>query len=243
MPASILITRPAASAAGFVQALKQRVGPHCDIVVSPLLRIEPIDCDLDLATARTLIFTSVHSVEAFSRLSKTRDRTCYTVGPATAKAAQNAGFAPITGGGTGLALVDRIQADAPPSPCLYLRGDHVAFDIANALNKAGIETHSHVIYHQVAQPLSTPAERLLNGKRRVILPIFSPRSAEIFFEQGPFGVPLHVVALSENVAQRVPDSMVTSCVTAQQPDQPSMLNAISDLWLSANRLEGRDPAQ
>lgn len=240
---SVLITRPAATSDTLVQDLQARLCPECDIVASPLLKIEPVSMGLDDQNAQTLIFTSAHAVTSYASLSDRRDVTCYTVGPATAKVARNAGFDPISGQGTGKALVAQIKADMPSAPCLYLRGDHIAFDIAKALNSAGIETHSRVVYRQVPQPLTSQAQRLLSGTARVIVPLFSPRSASLLFAQGPFTAPLDIVAMSENVAKLVPQDGINACITASHPDQPAMLDAIYDLWVTANRLEGRDPAQ
>ena len=243
MPPPVLITRPAAPSGTLVQDLQARLGPNCRIVLSPLLRIEPVSAHVDDHSIRTVIFTSAHAVTHYTSLTDRRDVTCYTVGPATAQVARNAGFAPISGKGTGQALVAQIKADMPPAPCLYLRGDHIAFDIAKALNAAGLETHSRVVYRQVPQPLTSQAQRLLSGSARVIVPLFSPRSAALFFAQGPFTAPLDIVAISENVTQLVSQAGRNVCVTASHPNQPAMLDAVYDLWVTANRLEGRDPAQ
>lgn len=243
MTATILITRPAEAAQSFAEGVRARLGTNCNVMIAPLLRIEHVDQHVELADAATLIFTSVHAVRALASMSDRRDLTCYAVGPATAKAARKAGFQPIMGGGNGPALVDRIKADAPGTPCLYLRGDHVAVDVADMLNASGVETRSMIVYRQLAHPLTNVAKKLLRGADPVIVPLFSPRSARAFFESGPFSAPLGIVAMSENVAGQVPAGTARACITAATADQQSMLDAVCDLWRNANRLEAQDPAQ
>lgn len=243
MPPSILLTRPLDASRTLRTELAARLGPDCTIVTSPLLSVMPTGSGLPDRVAGTLIFTSAHAVTFFAEASAQRDVRCYTVGPATAEAARAAGFDPISGEGTGRALADRIIADRPPTPCLYLRGDHVALDIADALNTAGLATQSHVIYRQIPEALTPEARQVLAGRQEVIVPLYSPRSAELFFAQGPFRAPLAIAAISDNVARLVPKNGRHRCLRAASPDQPAVVDTVCDLWVTANRLERDDPAQ
>ncbi|WP_135502854.1 uroporphyrinogen-III synthase [Roseovarius aestuariivivens] len=243
MPASILITRPAPSAERFAKVLQDALGPACNIVFSPLMQIKNCNLDLSDLSAATIIFTSRHAVEAFSRLDARRNAVCYTVGPATKAAAQEAGFDPVAADGTGEALTRKILSDGPPEPCLYVRGNHVAYDIQDELVSAGLETHMRIVYRQIECPLSLKAKRLLCGKDPVIVPLFSPRSAELFLQAGPFEAPVHAVAISSKVADRLGKGNLKTVVTAIRPDQDAMVKSVSDLWTRVNRLETPGGAQ
>jgi uroporphyrinogen-III synthase len=82
-----------------------------------------------------------------------------------------------------------------------------------------------VTYDQQAQMLNKDAELALNGQKPVIFPLFSPRTATILSEQGPFFAPLHVIALSKAVAEALGGDTAEQVTVAERPDGPSMLNA------------------
>ena len=86
-PVWITRARPAAEAtAARVTAL------GFESLVDPLLAVEALDADIDLAQAKALAFTSGNGVEAFARLSDERALPVFAVGRATAQAAKAAGF-------------------------------------------------------------------------------------------------------------------------------------------------------
>jgi uroporphyrinogen-III synthase len=140
-------------------------------------------------------------------------------------------------------LIARILADTAPTPCLHLRGAHIAANIAKALTLAGTETHEAVIYRQTEGHLTARAVSLLQNGQPVIVPLFSPRSAQLFFDQAVPTGPLLVAAISENVRQAVPDGCAASIETAEHPTAEAMLEVIVTLWNSAKRLESGNPAK
>lgn len=243
MATTVLITRPAEAAHRFATRLRSVCGPDSAVMVAPLMRIVH-DGDLPpLDGVRTLIFTSRHAVNAFAGKTSARDFGCYTVGDATAAVAREAGFDPISCSGTADDLANRIIADNQTGPCLYVRGEHAAADIANRLNTAGTETHETVLYRQQGLPLPEEARALLSGTNPVVLPLFSPRSARIFFDLAPPAAPLLIAAISENTARVIPEGRVTALRTASGPTAESMLLLVGELVDAANRLEGKKPAK
>ncbi|MEO1139047.1 MAG: uroporphyrinogen-III synthase [Pseudomonadota bacterium] len=243
MPPTILITRPQDAADRLAELLRARLGRDVTIVISPLMKIEARDEVPPLDRIKTLVFTSVHAVRAFAAMSKRRDFACYAVGDATARAAEDAGFAAITGPGTGADLVTQIAKSGPDTPCLYLRGEHVAYDVAKALNSAGIETCSAVVYRQTSLPLNALARDSLSGANMVIAPLFSPRSAKLFCDEIPPGRNVFFAAMSEAVARVIPSNRADRIDVAKCPDIDAMVDAIAALWSRANQLEGDGPAQ
>jgi len=243
MAPTILITRPEASAHAFAEALRAVLGDHAEIVVSPMLKIEMMRDELPLDGKKTLIFTSAHAIEAFAELTDMRDVTCYTVGQSSAAVARDVGFEAIDGGGTADLLVERLIADRPPTPCLYLRGRHIARDLCETLNSHGLETYEHVIYDQMASPLSCDARQNLNGPDPIIVPLFSPRSAQLLFDDLNATAPVWAAAISENVARAVPVERVSRLEVAEAPTPDAMLRLTAKLFVAANQLESNGPSQ
>ena len=243
MPPLILITRPIEAANSFAARLAAELGPQADICVAPLMEIRQLPDLPALSGYRTLIFTSSHAVDAFAQATASRDFTCYTVGKATAEKASACGLSPTIGPGTGRELAERILKDVPATPCLHLRGDHFAFDIAGYLNSAGIETHDTIIYKQVPIPLPDDVGALALQARIIIAPVFSPRSAQLLLDALPNGTSLHVAAISDAAAKVIPSEMAQRIEVAETPDGPAMLACVARLWSHANRLEGRDRPQ
>ena len=145
---------------------------------------------------------------------------------------------PISCGGDAGDLVARMTADHVTGPCLHLRGDHVASDVANALNSAGIETEQVVVYRQVLLPLSGAARALLNRESPVIVPLFSPRTAAHLAKVGDVSAPVFLAAMSEAVAKRAEPLHPVMTIVAERPDATAMLTATQGLLDAAKRLEG-----
>ena len=77
----------------------------------------------------------------------------------------------------------------------------------------------------------------------MILPIFSPRSAQLVFDNLQSRAPLFVAAISENAAQNVPKEAVKQLLVAEKPNAEMMLVGIERLYDTAKRLEGANRAQ
>ena len=242
MPPTILITRPEPASHEFADQLRARLGCAVCIVLSPVMRIAPVGDLPDLIPVRTLIFTSRNGVAAYADKTDRRDIYCYCVGDATADKAISLGMTAISASGSADDLVARLLADGIKDPCLHIRGEHVTGDLTGQLRAAGVQADEVVLYRQVRQPLTPEAQKLLNGDDPVILPLFSPRTARIVFTS-TISAPILGVALSENVANDVPEAFAGSFVVADRPDAPAMVAAIAGLMASAKSLEGGKRAQ
>jgi len=242
MPPTVLITRPQASARRFADQLRHRWGQDVEIIITPLMQIAYLDEAPDLGGIETLIFTSRHGVEGFARLSSRRDIPCYAVGTATATQARKLGFVTTDAGGDASALSHRIIADGGRA-CLHVRGEHAAGDVVGDLMAAGIEARDHIVYRQQAAPLTQEACDALNRESAVILPLFSPRSAALFFERSTGTAPLLVAAISQSVANKVPEGVSEATIIAQNPNAEAMMEALDTLYQRAIRVEGANPAQ
>ncbi|MEO3417133.1 uroporphyrinogen-III synthase [Roseovarius sp. CAU 1744] len=237
MTPTILITRPDPAGAEFSDRIRDRLGPGVTIVLAPVMQIEFHDTPPDLGGVRTLIFTSANGVLAYVRSTDRRDIGCYCVGDATAALAQEHGMAAISCSGTADDLVARIVADGVQGPCLHIRGEHGAGNVAARLSAAGIPTQEVVLYRQAALPISNSTKHLLCGECHVILPLFSPRTAALLFAGDMTTANLTVAALSANVAAALPEAFAGELVVAKRPDAEAMLDTIQGIVDHGKALE------
>ncbi|WP_306153154.1 uroporphyrinogen-III synthase [Roseovarius sp. MMSF_3281] len=242
MTATILITRPEPAGSEFAAALRTKLGKKCTVCTSPLMQIEVCANLPDLSNVGTLIFTSRNGVEAFAKLADRRDIPAYAVGPATGDAARAIGLSVTEGEGDAERLIPQVIADLPPRPCLHIRGEHVAAPLAKILSGAGIDTDEAILYHQRPVPLTPEAHRILEREENVILPLFSPRSARLLFAQAHHAnwrARLTIVAISQAAGNQVPERYLDGVVVAKAPNAEAMQQAVEQLCIKANRLEGR----
>ena len=236
--ATILMTRPERSARQFVQAL----GPLPDgfeVVHSPLIDIKTTGPLPDLERIGGVVFSSKNGVAAWRDLGGPVVDTCYTIGDATADAAREIGFNPISASGAADDLVAHIIKDRPTVRLMHIHGTHTRGEIAKRLSVAGIPTDNATIYDQPLLPLSDRAKTVLAGNRPVILPLFSPRTAAQFVAEAAPNAPVLVAALSESVAKPLENINFTSLVIAEEPNSPSMICSVARLIDQAQKLEGR----
>lgn len=205
-----------------------------EVLISPLMTAELLSPTIPVRKFSSLIFTSETGVAATINLAARASlpRRAYCVGPRTASAAQAAGFDVTAAEGDSAALTRLILALRPDAPLLFMRGEESVGEIDRSLNLAGIETVSAIVYRQASQPLSEAAAQLLRSEGAVILPIFSPRSAELMVAEAKriaATAPLHVAALSRAVAEAAAPLQGAALQIAARPDSPAMAKAVAAL--------------
>ena len=190
------------------------------IIISPLIKIEMLPLRRSMDAYSGLIFTSENGVRALAKTWDGRDLPAYCVGDRTANAARAAGFKALSAGGAADDLVMMIEDAGVAGRLLHVRGEHSRGDIATRLKQKVDEV---VIYRQVAVPLTSESHSVLSGEQTVILPLFSPRTAQLFFkEAGQISAPLKIVVISKAVGNAVSGETVV----AATPDAVSMVQAI-----------------
>lgn len=218
-----LITRPEPAASALA---KQVTAMGFAVCVSPLITYRDVSVSIDLDSYGGVILSSAAAVPALIRLANSAVHQVYAVGPKTAEAARGAGFQVIEGAGDAQALIQCVQAAAPQSPLIHLRGDHSIGDIASKLSAGGIETDECVVYQQLEGRLSPSAQALLCGDSPVILPLYSPRSAAILTQGVAPKAPVVPVFLSHAVQQSYDWPLPKSARVAAQPNGAAMLDTL-----------------
>lgn len=225
----LLLTRPAAASARIAAAATARFGDRLRVLVAPVLEIVEDDAPIPLDGVQGLVFTSENAVDAFARHSARRDLPAWCVGDRTAAAARAAGLAAHSAAGDAAALARLIVAEGVRGPLLHLAGDHVRGDLPGDLAAAGIALHVRPVYRQQARPLTASARAALGGRDRVIVPLFSPRSAALFrAEAGMPLAPLDLVAISLAAAEPLAGWGAAHLCVARRPDADAVLDAVAE---------------
>ncbi len=236
---ALLLTRPAQQSSDFAQSFISRFGVIADVVISPAIRIEPISTLTLTKAESTLIFSSQNAIRAFVEKTDPNGQRACCVGHKTTALANAVGFDAACKGETADQLVATLVSEKIPTNFLHLRGAHARGDIAARLSASGVSCREAVIYDQVAVPLTNEARKLFAGNTKVLLPLFSPRSAEIVGEAlREINARIFLAPLSDAVMQACQNINAEQAVIAPQPDQEGMFFALNSLIDAVQRLEG-----
>jgi uroporphyrinogen-III synthase len=222
-PPTVLITRPEPQAGRLAQSLSAQ---GVRTVVSPLMRVGYPAVELPEGAFAAVILTSEAGALAARRLRGQVPDLAYCVGKRTADQARAGGFTVKATAATAEDLLAHLT-DAP-GPLLYLRGREVSSDLAAVLAARGQEASSVVIYAQNAAPLSGEAVDVLRRQGRVIVPLYSARSARLFVAQVPedANASLQVCAIAAPVVSALPAAWQSRATVAAHPDGHAMMAAI-----------------
>jgi hypothetical protein len=137
-------------------------------LISPMLSITETGLSpRDLSGIRHLIFTSANGVRAARGVEVPPDVTAWCVGPSTADAAREAGFATVVeGDGNAEDLARLILCAHPIGPLLHIANEAAAGDLVAALKSGGLEARFSAPYRtDAAASLSAEARDALAGVR------------------------------------------------------------------------------
>lgn len=241
--AIVLMTRPRDASDGFLAELAVDAPGRFTGICSPLIDIAARGPLPDLTRYRGLIFTSANGVAAFQAFGGAGHGTAYSVGDATALAAQGIGMDAISAKGDAEALIAFVRDSGATGPLLHLRGVHSQGNIAHRLIAAGIPTDEAVIYDQTLRPLTTDAQVALQSGAPIIAPLYSVRTAGHFVDCVLSQGPLYLVAMSRRVAETLKGLPHTNLIVAAQPTGAAMKKAALDSLDLVATLEADKRAQ
>ncbi|MCA0271764.1 MAG: uroporphyrinogen-III synthase [Proteobacteria bacterium] len=224
---TLLLTRPAEPARRFLDEVRA-AGGDLRAVISPLMA--PRFIDVDLPDCEGIVFTSETAVAAVARLGGDRSALAWCVGPRTGAAAKTAGFPVIEGSGTAEDLARELAVRRPAGRLFCPLAQDQAFDIEMALNSAGIDTVSAVVYAQEPCPPTAEAISLMAATGPVILPLFSNRSARLAVATfRGHRAPLLIAAMTAGIAEAARDLDAERVAIASSPDAAALARAILPL--------------
>jgi uroporphyrinogen-III synthase len=238
----LLVTRPEAE----TRVLRERLeAAGHTVTVEPLLEVEllpPVSLRGAFSSIQALIVTSRNGVRALVQAPDTRDVrsiSLFAVGPGTAAAAREAGFARVKAGpGAGRELAPIVAAACDPAAgtLLYLTGETVAYDLEADLSARGFCVRRAVVYRSRPRQHLSPATlaAIRSGTIGGVL-LMSPSSAEAWVQtldrhqlHGAIKNIVHF-CISANVAARLTPLGTVPAVIAVQPNLEEMLALVATL--------------
>ncbi|MBK0399911.1 uroporphyrinogen-III synthase [Limibaculum sp. M0105] len=233
----VLVTRPEADAGRVVEALAAR---GVSALAWPLTEIRMTGAAAEPpAGTDALLFTSANGVAAFAAGSARRDLPALCVGPRTAAAAREAGFARVESADGDAAALARLAAAHGARRMFHPHGRDRAGDLKADLAPLGIAVEEAILYaaEEVAD-IPAPVRAALDEGRTAVITAWSPRNAAILtrrFAENPGWKPenLCVVAISSRASGPLSPCGFAALRIARRPDGAAMIDAI----LEAHRRE------
>ena len=178
----LLITRPRKDAEAFAAILKER--GH-EAVIAPLLEVYFMPgAEVSLNSVQAVLASSANGIRGFAARSPERNLPVYVVGPQTAEAARQSGFANIiSADGDAAALIAKVAESTNPADgkLLHAAGAETAGRIKQALEARGYQVETALLYEAVpAESLPKNACEELRANMLDGVLMFSPRTARIF---------------------------------------------------------------
>ncbi|MDA0676178.1 MAG: uroporphyrinogen-III synthase [Proteobacteria bacterium] len=242
-PRRLLVTRPAEDAARIAEALGAK---GIEVLIEPMLIIEDLaGPDLDLDGVQALLVTSANGARAVARRTPVRDLPVLTVGDASARAAEAAGFTRVTsavGDVAALAALVRHRLDCHAGTLLHAAASEIAGDLAGILTAAGFVYRRKVLYRaRTPDRLSTAAAIALRDGGLGGVIFFSPRTAATFVSLinreglAQTTAALYAYCLSPAVAEVFGGLAWKQIAIAAMPDQNSLLALIDESGWAQDR--------
>ena len=221
----IIVTRPQADGERTATVL-EALG-H-DVLVAPLMRIEPVAVAL-AGTWSAIVITSANALQA-AAAPELKSLPVFAIGSRTAEAARQAGFAVVSaanGDTKDLVRLIAARSAGAKAPLLYLAGEDRAGDLVAELATQGIRAQMKIVYRAVAEPFPTVLAAALEAGDVDAVLHFSRRSAELFIQgakasgvAGPAEDVRHL-CLSAQVAE--PLAGASRIAVAPRPEEAALI--------------------
>lgn len=233
----LMITRPREDAEPLAAQLKAL---GIETIIEPLLSIELLDTGIgDLQGIQALLLTSANGVRALAANTPVRHVPVYSVGEATMRAAQQAGFEDVSSAaGDVQSLAELVGRKLEPrgGGLVHVAGTRVAGDLGGLLGRAGFDYRRLQLYHASKTTSLSPGaiSALGDGSLEGVI-LYSPRTAQSFvqlitkagLQQTTGG--LRAFCLSQAVADSAGLCDWAEMIVATTPDQAAMIKSIHEL--------------
>jgi uroporphyrinogen-III synthase len=223
----VVVTRPQADGERTAAAL-EALG-H-EVLVAPLMRIEPVAADL-AGTWSAIVITSANALQAGSATAdRVKTLPVFAVGDRSAEAARQAGFAEVSSANGDIEDLVRLvaaRAVGAKAPLLYLAGEDRTGDLVAQLAAHGVDAEMTVVYRIVAEVFPPVLAAALEAGDVDAVLHFSRRSAELFIQgakasgvAGPAEDVRHL-CLSSQVAE--PLAGASRIAVAARPEEAALI--------------------
>ena len=217
----LIITRPVDAANLFASFFEKELKKE-QIIISPVLEIKFFKRPKTLKQIHCLIFTSSNGVKAAGKATNSHIKAL-CVGDRTTNLAYSLGYSAEKFGDNVEQLLNALCKDKTIDyDILHVHGKYTKGDLVLQLRNAGFSCDEWIGYDQVAQNLSPPALSAFEKSDKVILPIFSERTALLLKKQIPLLDRCHIIAISSAVANVFLNVRAGSVSKAKTPDLAGM---------------------
>ena len=229
----IAVTRPQADGERSAKALRAR--GH-DVLLAPLMRVEPIAADLT-GDWSAIVITSANAPGAIAgdpARAGLLQLKVFAVGARSAEAARVAGFTQVeVAGGDVHDLVQLIaEQHRGATPLLYLAGEDRAADLVGDLARHRIAAEMRIVYRAVTAPFPPALLEVVRGKTLDAVLHYSKRSAENYVAGARAAgieadaLAVHHLCLSAQVAAPLRQSGAARVAVAKHPDEASLIELL-----------------
>ena len=228
MSLPVIVTRAEPGASETMARLKAMDLPA---IASPMLSLARLKADLpDLSAVQHFVFTSANGVRFFTEASTLRAAKAWCVGPSTAAAAREAGFAAVyEGAGDAAALAADILVALPEGTegVLHVANEAAAGDLVARLKEGGLPAEFLALYEtRPSEDLAPEAEAALAAGPACVL-IHSAKGAAAFaWAAGDLDQAI-VVAISEAAARPLQGREVAAIHVAEAPNEDALLATLA----------------
>lgn len=197
---TILITRPEPQASKFADACRRELDdPH--LILSPILRPKLIGQAIQGERFSACVFTSPFGVVGADRIWSGPRPSAYAVGDQTASDAIQKGWNCKSAGGSSDDLANVLRTDDCRGLVAWPCGVDRTDSWIASLDAQSVRIEPIEVYQQLREPLSNDARAALSSPGRIVLPLFSERSATFAAsETADAAADIVPVAISANVA-------------------------------------------
>jgi len=209
--------------------------PALELVARP-------DVPLDIAGAAGLIFTSANGVRFFTERARTCTLKAWCVGPATLRAALNAGFeraVSADGNAQDLAQLISSEASAADGPLVHVANTAAAGHLAETLQGRGFDIRFAPIYEtRDIEDVPTHgahdyerARKLISGSAPVVILIHSAKGADAFraFLHDADMKGKYLVAVSKAAAAPLQPFPFEQTAIADRPNEDRLIHTLESL--------------
>ncbi|HWD57459.1 MAG TPA: uroporphyrinogen-III synthase [Stellaceae bacterium] len=226
----VAVTRQQADGERSAAALRAR--GH-DVLLAPLMRVEPIAADL-AGTWSGIAITSANALVALNGPREFLTLPLFAVGARSAEAARAAGFTQAIAAEGNVDDLVRLIAERHrgPTPLLYLAGEDRAADLIGALARHRIAAEMRVVYRAVTAPLPPALIAALRGRVLDAVLHYSQRGAESYLAGArAAGIEAEALAvrhvcLSAQVAAPLQVAGASRIAVAKHPDEAALIELL-----------------
>lgn len=227
----ILLTRPKQQSEKITGRLKML---GYETLILPLLKIKNLHYEVKDKRYDAIIVTSQNSISFLHKNQWIKSKLIYTAGDVTKNILESIDCEKVisaNGNAKDLnkMLVDKINIY---SKILYLRGNHISYDIIKSLKQKGFYVIDYVVYHSIARRYIR--EKILKVIKESVFTIlfYSQRSAGIFFQLAKkYSLDMknkQAICISNLVAEKVQKLDWCKISISKSCNENSMLELLND---------------